>query len=617
MLRPYQEDCLDAVLREYTAGVYQQLAVLATGAGKTVIAAQLPSRLASVLPKKMLFIAHRTELIAQAAEQLKRWNPTLKVGVEMADRHASPDDDVVVACVASIGQDNSTRMARLDWDNFDKIVIDEVHHVLGKTYLNVLEEAGALKPDSKKLLLGITATPKRKNATRAEKKAMTLLDDEEMISLKSVFKKIVHKYTIRQAIREGWLVPLKGFRVKTDTDLSEVKTTAGDYAQEELSEAVNTVSRNSIVVKAWMEYAERRNTLAFTVDIQHAKDLAKEFSNAGFKFEAIWGTDPERASKLERFKAGQLDGLCNCGVLIEGFDAWNVMCVLDAGPTKSSSKYTQKIGRGTRLEEGTGNLLDAIKAGTYLRKRDCYVIDVVDNNKRCSLVTLPSMLGLNPEFDLHGGSVTEAVDELEKIQEKYPDVNLEALTDLSKVKVFVESLDMFADPYTTEVKEFSTLAWMRIQDGAYVLTIPEEREVSDGKQYWDYKHEKLHITQNELDEFVLSITTVDSDKELRTFSTLQEAFLTADKTVQDCRASRLKLMQREAGWHGNLASDASKKYLRKLVGKKPFNYCTDPVGPKCSGIAGQICETCGKLQMNAGQCSIAINRMKNKPKENL
>src|ERR1019366_3532497 len=104
-------------------------------------------------------------------------------------------------------------------DSFDKIVIDEVHHVLGATYLKVLEDAGALKPDSKKLLLGITATPRRHNLTREQNKELTTLDNEDIISLKSVFKKIVYTYNLRTAIKEKYLVPLAGFKVSTATNL--------------------------------------------------------------------------------------------------------------------------------------------------------------------------------------------------------------------------------------------------------------------------------------------------------------------------------------------------------------------------------------------------------------
>jgi len=608
-LRPYQQEQLDSVLSNYLSGVNQQLLVAATGTGKTVLFSNLPDKLSHVLPGKLLVMVHREELVDQAISAMRFWNPKLKVGKEMAEYYADTDCDVIVSCVASIGRDGATRMERFGWDNIDKIVIDEAHHGVAKTYLNVLEASGVLKDDTKKLLLGVTATPKRKNLKR--QKQVETLDDDDLLSLKSIFKKIIDpKYTIRKAIKDGWLVPVRGFRLKTDVDLSEVKTTAGDYQQDALSEAVNTSERNLQIVRMWMEVAEGRQTIAFTVDIKHSQDLAETFRRVGVKATAIWGTDPERASKLTQFKTGDITVLCNCALLTEGFDAWQVRCVLDAAPTKSSSRYTQKIGRGTRLEEGTGNLLEAIKTGVALRKKDCIVIDVCDNNKRCSLVTLPSLVGLNPDFNLHGESVTAAIDEVEHIQEENPGIDFSALTDLKGVKAFVESLDLFAEPYTQEVKEFSELTWMQTADGAYVLAIPEKREVKEAKQFWAFQHEKLHITPNELDEYVLSITTVEDDRQLGIFNSIAEALKTADEVVKRCRPDRVKMLQRTAGWHSGTASDACKKYLKKLVGKKPFIYCVCKVGAKCSGVAGTICQTCNKQQLTAGQAALAINKFK-------
>ena len=607
-LRPRQEECLASILQEYMAGIHQMLVVQATGTGKAVVIANIMRKMRHLLPGKVLVFVHTEELVKQLVKTCQDWNPELKVGREQANFYADTDCDIIVSCVASIGREGATRLQR--FGEFDIVCCDEAHHSIASTYLNVFDMVGVLKPDTRKLLVGFTATPKRKNITRSQKKELTVLDDEELLSLKSVYKKIVFTYTIRKAIKEGWLVPLRGFRLKTETDLSEVKTTAGEYAQADLSEAVNTATRNMQIVKFWLDNAERRVTICFTVDIQHAKDLAEQFRRSGIKAEAIWGLDPERETRLERFKAGEIEVLCNCGVLIEGFDAWNVMAVLDAAPTKSSSKYTQKIGRGTRLEEGTGNLLEAIKAGIALRKKDCYVLDVVDNNKRCSLVTLPSLVGLNSDFDLHGESVTKAIEEVEKVQEKYPDINFSNLLDLSGVKAYVESLDLFAEPYTQEVKELSELTWMQTQDGAYVLAIPEKREVKEAKQFWAFLHEKLYITPNELDEYVLSITSTETDKELGIFNTLEEAFKTADEVVRRCRPDRVKLLQRNAGWHSGTASDASKKYLRKLVGKKFFSRCLCVVGKDCNGVAGSACGTCGKIQMNAGECALAITKFK-------
>ncbi len=605
--RPYQVEQQDAALTEYINGINQQLFVAATGTGKTYFFSKLYKKMAHLLPGKLLVTVHREELVDQAIKMMRDLNPDLKVGKEMASNYADTDCDVIVSCIASIGREGATRMERFGWDNIDKFVIDEAHHAIATTYMNVLQAGGFLRPGTKKLLIGVTATPKRKNLTRTEKKQLTTLDDEEIVSLKSVFKKIVHKYTIRQAIKDGWLVPLRGLKLKTETDLSNVKSTAGDYQQDQLSEAVNTATRNQQIVKFWLDHAEQRHTIAFTVDIAHAKDLAQTFASAGVKAEAIWGIDPDRAEKLARFKAGDITVLCNCALLTEGFDAWQVQCIILAAPTKSSSKFTQEVGRGTRLEEGTGNLLEALKAGKALRKKDCLILDVVDNNKRCSLVTFPSLVGLNPDFDLQGKSVTAAIEEIEALQEKNPGIDFSHLTDLSKVKVYVESLDMFAEPYTQEVKEFSELTWMQTQDGAYVLAVPEAREVKEAKQYWNFKHEKLIIAANELDEYELSITTTETDRKLGVFNSLKEAFSTADEVINRCRGDRVRLMKRHESWHASPASAAAKKYLKTLTKKLPFIYCL------CSnaGAVGTACPTC-KLQfgITAGQAALAISKMK-------
>lgn len=603
MLRDYQNDCLDAILREYVAGTRQMLCVLSTGLGKTVCFANLPARMRPILNGKMLVLAARKELIEQAIEKIKHWNPELKVGEERAECRADADCDVVVGCVPTLGRTDSERIQR--FGEFDIVICDEAQHSISATHMRVFEATGVLKPDTNKLLVGWTATPKRSNLKKTQQ--VTTLDDEDVISLKSVFQKIVYNFGTKKAIREGWLTPILGYRLKTETDLSEVKTSAGDYQSAELSEAVNTNLRNAQIVKTWMECAEGRSTIVFGVDIKHSQNLAAEFAKYGISSAAVWGTDPLRAEKLAKLKSKELTVLVNCNVLVEGFDCWQVSCVVLARPTKSSSMFTQMIGRGLRLQDGTGNLLEATKAGMALQKIDCKVIDVVDASRKCNLVTLPSLLGLNPDFNLHGTSVTKAVEEIEALQEKSPGVSFDGLTDLSKVKTYIEALDLFSDPYDVEVKEHSKLAWMKCQDGNYSIAVPERQEVKEAKQFWAYQHEKLTITQNELGESELRIFTVETEKLLGTFNTLAEAFVTADEVLHRCRTDRIRLLQREASWHSGAASEASKKYLRTLSKKKPIFYCL------CAGstLTTGVCPTCSKQAgLTAGQAALAINKLK-------
>lgn len=592
MLRPYQEEAIQAVVDNLCAGVRQQLLVLATGLGKTVIAANLPTALKELQPGKLLFIAHRNELLTQAVDKISSWNPSLKVGLEKAESHADPDCDVIVACNASIGRAGSTRMDHF-WDDIGTIVIDEAHHSIGSSYLNILEASGVLKEGSTKLLIGLTATPKRHN--RNKKGTTGTLDDEdEVLSLKSVFKKVTYSYPIRKGIKQGYLAPLCGFRVNTKTSLDSVKTTAGDFQVDQLSNAVNTFERNAQVVKAWKDNVKDKQTLCFTVDVQHAKDLAETFLRNGVMAQPIYGDDPQRAEKLKWFESGKVQVLCNCALLTEGFDSPSVACIVLARPTKSGSLYTQMVGRGTRIMDG---------------KTDCSVIDVVDNYKRCSLVTLPSLLGMSPELNLQGGSLTDAAEKLEAMQEKFPGIDFTQLTDISKINAYVESVDLFAKPYGEEVLEFSKLAWMADSAGGYTLQIPEKKELKG--MFYQHKHERLNIAENELGEYVLSISAVNVDKQLGIYNSLQEAFASADEVMQRCRPDRMKLVTREAEWHTYPASEPAKKLLRSLSRNRPLLKCLCP-----GQQSAKMCPTCHlETGITAGQASVAINTMKARRKK--
>ena len=592
-LRHYQNECLDAIVENYHAGIRHQLVVMATGLGKTVVFSNLPARLNN--GRKMLVIAHRSELLDQAVDKIRLWNPELKVGLEKAEHHADPDCQVIVACNASVGRSGS---ARLDphWDDIGTIVVDECHHILGGSYLNILEDSGVLLSTSTKLLIGFTATPKRRNKARG--KQVNMLDDnDDLLSLKSVFDKIVYSFPIRRGIKEGFLCPLKGFRVSTQTDLSAVKTVAGDFATDQLSATVNTPERNLQVVKAWKENANNKPTLCFTVDVQHAKDLADAFLHNGVLAQPIFGEDPKRAEKLQWFESGKVQVLCNCALLTEGFDSPSVACIVLARPTKSGSLYTQMVGRGTRIMEG---------------KTGCSVIDVVDNYKRNSLVTLPSLLGMNPEMDLQGTSVTDAAETLEAAQEKYPVVDFTELTDITKINAFIESIDLFAKPYAEEVTEFSKLTWMADNAGGYVLQIPESKALSDAKAYARFKHERLNITPNELDEFELSIASRElQGKKLGIYGSLKEAFASADEVMQRCRPDRMKLVLREAEWHQQPASEPAKKLLRTLSKSKPVLRCLCP--GQQPAILCPICKM--KTGLTAGEASVVINLLKARRKK--
>ena len=198
---------------------------------------------------------------------------------------------------------------------------------------------------------------------------------------------------------------------------------------------------------------------------------------------------------------------------------------------------------------------------------------------------------------------------LTELQERYPTLDLSELKDLAGIKAFVESIDLFSNPYCEEIKELTKLTWMSAADGSYVLQIPESQELTG--QYARYLHEKLTVEQNDLDEYVLSISSTSMEKQLGIYNSLKEALESGDEVLGRCRPSRMKLLLREASWHGQPASEPAKKLLRSLSKKLPILRCLCP-----GSQSATICPTCRLATgITAGEASTAINLLKARRKQ--
>jgi ATP-dependent helicase IRC3 len=515
MLRPYQIEALKAIVSHHEKGVNRQVVACATGTGKTVLFAQLPEH----IPGQMLVLAHREELIDQAINKIKSANPSLDVSKEMADHYADPDSDVIVASVATLGRKDSERSKRFNWDNIKTVVTDECHHATSQSYKNIYEMAGVLSPDTKKLHVGFTATPRRADHQ----------------GLSEIYDQIVFNYTIRQGIDENYLVEIRGIKVDTKTSLDAIATKAGDLDQSELAVTVNTPYRNQLIVQAWKDNAENKQTIAFAVDIQHSKDLAQAFVDNGIKAEALWGNDPERESKIARHRSSKTTVLVNCAVLIEGYDDPAVSCIILARPTKSSVFFTQCVGRATRL---------------YLGKYSCLIIDVCDSTSRHSLISVPSLLGLPAGLDLKGKGLVWAAKELEKVQQEFTHLDFTSLKDITKIKAFVESVDLFAIKPPPEIEASSKFTWHPAMGGGYILMLPE-------------KGEQIKIEQNLLDKWELK-GYLRGKKYKGERATMEEAFAAADNLIKQAAPESLKIVDKSAGWRQNPASKKQITALKRL-----------------------------------------------------
>jgi ATP-dependent helicase IRC3 len=536
--RPYQDECHAAIRKSYIDGIHHQLVSMATGTGKTIIFAQLPERMGDLLPGQQIVLAHREELIDQGIRKMRAANPTLRIDKEMAGHHADPSTaDCIVASVATLGTRNNARLSRYNWERIDKIVTDEAHHSVAPSYLNIYEAATLWQPGNKTLHLGVTATPQRGDGS----------------GLGKIYDRIVYTYSMRRAIEEGWLVEPCGYRLVTGTSLDHVKVTAGDYAVGKLSETVNTPARNKQIVKTWLQNAEGLRTLAFTVDIQHAQDLAKAFQAAGVNAEAVWGDDPDRAAKIAAHKSGLIHILVNCGVLTEGYDDPGIECVILARPTKSSVLFTQMVGRGTRLEEGCDNLLTV--PPEWDGKRTCFIIDVVDASSHHSLITLPTLMGMSSGLDLKGQGIVQAVHKLEEVQREYPHIDFTSVHDLDDLDAHIERVNLFDIKFPTEVERSSELSWHVAASGGYVLLLPNR--------------EGLAIKQNLLDKWEIT-GIIHSHRYRGVRDTVEDAFIAADTVIQNNCQESLKLLRREAPWHSEQATPAQLKTLMRFFKGKPL-----------------------------------------------
>ncbi len=438
-LRPYQREAIEAVLAARRAGTRRMLVCLPTGAGKTVIFAHL-ARLAR---RPVLVIAHREELLSQAKDKLQRaLGDSARVDIEQGERHASDEARVVVCSVRSL---RTARIARLMRARAPGLVIyDECHHAPADDNRRVLRELGCFDAAWEGTLVGFTATTARGDGK----------------GLDEVFDAIVYARSLPEMIDDGYLVPLRGYRVATQADLTRITARGADFAEEELAEAVDIEERNALVARSIQELARDRRTIAFCVTVAHARHLERALRTLGVRAGIVHGEMPsdERAATLRAFAEGRLQVLTNVAVLTEGFDDPGVSCVAMARPTRNEGLYAQCVGRGTRL---------------HPEKRDCLVLDFVDVSS-LSLCTLPSLYGMPRDVDLQGREVGEAKRVWDGITFDHPAFEVEAgAITLEEIQARAAAFDPVSQQVDADVRAISRLAWWSL--GRHGLVLHYER----------------------------------------------------------------------------------------------------------------------------------------------
>lgn len=409
-LRPYQVEAIAAFLAGLDKGVTRSIVQLPTGTGKTVTAMALARRLGA----RTLWLAHREELTAQAADACARVWPEARVGIVKAELDQHEGRDVVIASVQTLARE--ARLARvLASGAFGLVIADEAHHAPAATWTRVLEVLGCFRrpplADLPVPLLGLTATPER--------------EDER--GLGDVFQATAFVLTLRDAVAGKFLVPWRSVSVELPIRAEALEIARnGEFTEQSLGAELLRAGAAEATARALVEHAggreldladeERldvaasmpppvetteqslgadvgygeeppeseglalrreiesptfratrkldRRAIVFTVTVDQARRTAEALRALGIAAEHLSGATPSDARReiLARLKSGATQVVCNAQVLTEGFDEPTVSCVVVARPTRGRGLYVQMVGRGLRLAEG---------------KADCLVVDLV------------------------------------------------------------------------------------------------------------------------------------------------------------------------------------------------------------------------------------------------
>jgi superfamily II DNA or RNA helicase/HKD family nuclease len=340
--RQAQAEALEELERTVEDGYNKALVIMATGLGKTYLAAFFTKRF-----KRVLFIAHREEILYQAKRTFEHVMPERSHGI-FNGKQKDGEADFVFASIFSVA--NRKQVEEFGQNAFDLIVIDEFHHAAARSYQHVLDYF------SYSFLLGLTATPDRMDG----KDVYAICDGN-----------VAYRIDFIKAIEHGWLSPFRYYGIYDKIDYSQVTWLGKRYDEEELLglQLRRDVFEN--IYEAWKKYKQTR-TLGFCSSIKQADFLAQSFAEKGVACLSLTSKTSarERKAAVQKLESGELELILTVDLFNEGVDIPLVDTLLFARPTESLSIFTQQVGRGLRLAPS---------------KESCVIIDLIGNYRNADV----------------------------------------------------------------------------------------------------------------------------------------------------------------------------------------------------------------------------------------
>lgn len=324
--RGAQIEALCALENTRAEGARRALVQAATGVGKTYLAA-----FDSKKYERVLFVAHREEILKQAAESFKNVRNSDDYGFFDGESKCT-DKSVVFASVATLGRNEYLNDKYFGSDYFNYIVIDEFHHAINDQYQRIVNYFNP------QFLLGLTATPER-------------MDGRNIYEICDY--NVPYEISLKEAINKGMLVPFHYYGIFDDTDYSKLHIVRGRYDEKELNETyIGNVHRYELIYKYYCKYGSRQ-ALGFCCSKEHAREMAREFSLRGIPSVAVFSDasgeyTEKRNVAIQKLKNGEIKVIFSVDMFNEGVDITSVDMVMFLRPTESPIVFLQQLGRGLR-----------------------------------------------------------------------------------------------------------------------------------------------------------------------------------------------------------------------------------------------------------------------------
>lgn len=442
-------------------GARRALISAATGVGKTYLAA-----FDSEKYKRVLFVAHKEEILRQAANSFQNVRKSDDYGFFDGNEKCK-DKSVIFASVATLGKSEYLNETYFPKNYFDYVVIDEFHHAVNDQYMRIVEY---FKPQ---FLLGLTATPER-------------MDGRNIYEICDY--NVPYEISLKDAINKGMLVPFHYYGIFDKTDYSQLHQVRGKYDDRELNQTyIGNERRYELIYKNYCKYGSKR-ALGFCCSKEHAKDMAKEFCRRGIPSVAVYSDahgeyTEDRGIAIQKLMQGEIRVIFSVDMFNEGVDIPAVDMVMFLRPTESPIVFLQQLGRGLRKSMGK----------EYLN-----VLDFIGNYEKAGRV----------RFLLTGKTFSETKTYNPADRTDYPD---DCMIDFD-----LELIDLFAemDKRTLRVKDCIRGEYYRVKnlldkspsrlelftymdDDVYQLAMQHSKE-NPFKRYLDYKKELDELSEDEL-----------------------------------------------------------------------------------------------------------------------